>query len=316
MSSQLVDLNADGHNDILVGSFSGVPQMIYGSEEGYTEPVSIMDSEEEVVLIADFWNYETKEWDETDRAGSKGHCTSSAAVDWDNDGDLDLILGDYYGGALFLRLNEGTSEEPSFAKSNEEIMAGGKHIVVPKGLSNPTTVDWNGDGLFDILCGGSKGGIYYYENIGEKGAPEFARGKTLLKQVHDKANSFMRRVPAVNGVPTQPGSSLHIEPCDYDGDGDIDLLVGSRCSWSTGPEKKLTEEQVEAKEELQAKSQELLADLQEMLKDIDKEEREELYESDEYQDLMKEYREIFTELEEYKTEQVEQGEFVWLLRRK
>ena len=129
MSSQLVDMNADGHNDILVGSFSGVPQLILGNKDGYGQPGSILDADGETVLIQAFWNADESKWDETDRAGSEGHCTSVAAVDWDHDGDLDLLLGDYYGGRLFVRMNEGTASEARFAKVNQPVMSGGEPVV-------------------------------------------------------------------------------------------------------------------------------------------------------------------------------------------
>ena len=125
MSSQLVDINADGHNDILVGSFEGVPQLIKGGKNGYGKPEQIIDAKKETVLIEAFWNYKTEKWDKTDRANSKGHCTSVYAVDWDNDGDLDLLLGDYYGGRLYLRMNVGTAKQPSFAPTNQPVTAGG-----------------------------------------------------------------------------------------------------------------------------------------------------------------------------------------------
>ena len=168
MSSQLVDMNADGHKDILVGSFSGVPQLILGNKDGYGQPESILDATGETVLIQAFWNADESKWDETDRAGSEGHCTSVAAVDWDHDGDLDLLLGDYYGGRLFVRMNEGTASEARFAKVNQPVMSGGEPVVIKDGLSAPRVVDWDGDGLFDILCGGSKGGVFLYRNKGKQ----------------------------------------------------------------------------------------------------------------------------------------------------
>ena len=33
-------------------------------------------------------------------------------------------------------------------------------------------------------------------------------------------------VPSVDGKPTCPGTSFHLEAVDYDQDGDLDLLVG------------------------------------------------------------------------------------------
>ncbi len=231
MSSQLVDLNRDGHKDILVGSFSGVPQIIMGSAKGFEKPKPIMDAEGQTVLISAFWNDESNKWDKTDRAESEGHCTSSSAVDWDNDGDLDLLLGDYYGGRLFLRENLGDAKTPRFATTNQQVQAGGKPLVIANGLAAPRVVDWNEDGKFDILCGGAKGGVFLYINEGDKKTPRFAAAKTLIPAFKDKSNSFIKRVPAKDGQPTLPGSSYHIEPVDYDADGDLDLLVGARSSW-------------------------------------------------------------------------------------
>ena len=120
--------------------------------------------------------------------------------------DLDLLLGDYYGGRLYIRMNEGTAKEPKYATQNEPVTAAGEPVVVKKGLAAPEVVDWDGDGLFDILLGGSKGGVYMLKNKGSKGSPEFEAMSTLIKPVDDPNDTFARRVPAKDGQPTQPGS--------------------------------------------------------------------------------------------------------------
>lgn len=317
MSSQFVDINGDQHNDILVGSFSGVPYIITGSEEGYGEPEQILDAEGETVLIADFWNDDEDKWDKTDRCDSEGHCTSVSAVDWDSDGDLDLILGDYYGGRLFLRINEGTATEPAFATVNQIIEADGEPMVIEKGLAAPRIVDWNGDGLFDILCGGSKGGVYFYANKGSKSEPKFAEAEPLIESFDDPSNSFLKRVPAKDGQPLLPGSSYHIEPFDYDNDGDLDLLVGARCSWFAGPVKELTKEEKKQLKELKEETKKVLDELNQFVADYDVEEEEvEIRESEEYQKLIKEYGGLRKKAAEFDTNPYEDGDFVWLFRRK
>ncbi len=346
MSSQLVDINGDNHNDILVGSFSGVPYWIPGSADGYRDPERILDTNGDTVLIADFWNDETDKWDSTERAKSAGHCTSVAAVDWDADGDLDLLLGDYYGGRLFWRKNEGSSTEPKFATTNEPVMVGAAPAVIEHGLAAPRVADFNRDGLFDILCGGSKGGVYCLLNTGDKNAPKFATLKTLIAPVDDPAESFIRKVPAIDGQPTQPGSSLHIDLVDYDGDGDQDLLVGARSSWSTGPVRILTKDEDLEQKKLAAKIEECsqqmnglyqkLQTIQASETDQDSDTESESNTDDEatsvaeskpeprpaadleleIQELSEQLRELYSAKEKYNTDPTDEGDFVWLFRRK
>lgn len=310
-----MDINADGHKDILVGSFSGSPYLIQGGEEGFGEPEPIMDSSDQAVLISKFWNKEDKKWDETDRAESEGHCTSASAVDWDDDGDLDLILGDYYGGRLYLRLNEGTATEPSFAETNSPVNADGEPIVIKKGLAAPHIVDWDGDGLFDVLCGGSKGGVFLFKNTGKKGAPELAAAETLIEPLND--DSFIKKVPAFHGQPTQPGSSFHLEATDYDGDGDLDLLVGARCSWEKDNVKDLSVEDQKRLEDIDQEISELRAKIKELVSAAKTEEqREELVKSDAYKELVQENVKLFKEKRAFNFEPTDSGDFVWLFRRK
>ena len=315
MSSQFVDMDADGNQDILVGSFSGVPFLIKGSKNGYGQPEQIMDLSGETVLISAFWNREESKWDNTDRSNTEGHCTSAAAVDWDDDGDLDLVLGDYYGGRLYLRLNEGTPEEPSFATTNSAIVADGNPIVIKKGLAAPKLVDWDGDGSFDILCGGSKGGVFLFKNKGQKGSPEFAAAETIVEPIKD--DSFIKKVPAYSGHPTQPGSSFHLETTDYDGDGDLDLLVGSRCSWDREPMPVLSEKDQKRFDEINKEISEVNQQLTKLRSSAKTdEERKELIKNEDYLKVSKKYGELFREKRTFDMEPTKSGDFVWLFRRK
>ena len=317
MSSQLVDINADNKNDILVGSFSGVPQIIMGDEKGYADPEAMKDSSGETILIADFWNKKDSKWDKTDRAKSKGHCTSVAAVDWDNDGDLDLILGDYYGGALFIRMNEGTNSEPKYATVNSAILAAGKPVVIKDGLAAPRVVDWNGDGLFDIICGGAKGGVFLYLNEGKKSEPKFKASQTLIKPYEDKTNSYVKLVPSKNGLPTMAGSSFHIEPVDYDNDGDLDLLVGARCSWKKKDVPKLSDKDKAELEKIDAELKVVIADYSEMLNEVTKkEDQKKVMESEEFKALSKKLTDLSRKKSKFNVSPNESGDFVWLYRRK
>ena len=151
MAPQFVDFNADGHLDIVTGTFDGSPHISYGSKDGFTEPERFLDKNGRRIMLGQFWNYETKEWDTHDE-WPQHQCTSAVAFDWDDDGDFDLILGDYDQGQLFLHRNEGKAGAPSFAGKSTLIDAGGKPFKTAK-VSSPHLVDWDGDGLMDLLVG-------------------------------------------------------------------------------------------------------------------------------------------------------------------
>lgn len=316
MSSQLVDLNSDNHHDILVGSFSGVPQIIMGLKQGYSPPQPLKDKTGQTVLIGDFWNRQTTKWDKTDRAKSQGHCTSVSAVDWDQDGDLDLLLGDYQRGHLFYRLNEGTPSEPRFSEQNFPVIAGGKKAVIKGGLAAPRIADFDDDGLFDILCGGTEGGVFVFLNEGRPSKPQFKAPRTLIKALPSKRDSYVKLVPAKNGKPTMPGSSYHIEPVDYDQDGDLDLLVGGKSTWLKENVKTLTAKEQAELDQVVAKRKELMNKYNQFVQDFKTpEERKKMVDSEKYKNLSRQITDLFSQERKYKIDPHDNGDFVWLYRR-
>ena len=105
-------------------------------------------------------------------------------VDWDGDGVLDIISGNSAGYILFFR-NKGSNIHPVFA-SPEYLKAGGEIIHIQPGYREdiqgpgearwgyvcPTVIDWNSDGLPDILTGDSRGKFMVFINKGSKSNPE------------------------------------------------------------------------------------------------------------------------------------------------
>ena len=91
-------------------------------------------------------------------------------VDWDGDGDLDLLFG-AYDGSLMLRINEGTRREPAFATSNTVVRAGGEPVAIPEGHCTPVVADWDGDGRWDILSGAATGAVCWFRNVGGRAGP-------------------------------------------------------------------------------------------------------------------------------------------------
>lgn len=150
------------------------------------------------------------------------HYTTPCAVDWNDDGKLDLLVGLAMDGQILFLENVGTRTEPKLAlRGNVE--ADGKPITLPPQLNSgetfltqeymakPEVVDWNGDGYKDLLVGGYvSGAIFYFENVRkEKGTP------TLVARGPISADGKILRV----------GSAA--SPCvaDFDGDGLLDMIT-------------------------------------------------------------------------------------------
>lgn len=227
MSPQFVDYNADGHMDIVTATFDGSPHISYGSKDGFQKPQHFLDRHGKRIMLSQFWNYEDKKWDEN-KDQPKGQFTSAVAFDWDADGDYDLILGSYKGGTIYRQMNEGTNQDPKFTGVNVPVHTAGKPFALAGGVTTPRLVDWDGDGLTDLLCGSFGdsygedlgGGVWVYRNVGKLGAPKFGEAMTLIP-ASTKGQT----------EPTRPDAGLYADAVDYDGDGDLDLIVGGYSQW-------------------------------------------------------------------------------------
>jgi hypothetical protein len=137
-------------------------------------------------------------------------CPSPNYVDWDGDGDLDLLTGEFLDRITFYE-NVGTRQFPKF-KSNGYLQIDQKVLHCDLEMLQVVTMDWDSDGDPDLLVGQEDGSVAVVENLG-KGRIASPR---YLKQQADKVKC---------GALVTPWS------CDWDHDGDEDLICGNSAGY-------------------------------------------------------------------------------------
>ena len=134
------------------------------------------------------------------------------AVYWDADAHKDLITGTP-DGTVLLYLNTGTDTDPTF-DSGTMLQVGppdSKTELFVGLRATPTVVDWDNDGLRDLVVGAYDGKIHLFINEGTDTAPDF------LTETFAQENGSDLVVPSWRSSPVI---------LDLDGDGKKDLLTG------------------------------------------------------------------------------------------
>ena len=131
--------------------------------------------------------------------------------DFDGDGDLDLLCGEFLDGFTYFE-NIGTATEPRY-RAGQRLKHEGKPLAMDLEMITPTAVDWDGDGDLDLIVGDEDGRVALVEHTGrmESGVPQFLPPKYFQQQADE----------VKFGALVTPWS------VDLDQDGDEDLVCGN-----------------------------------------------------------------------------------------
>ncbi len=183
--SEMVDLDQDGKQDLLIAEL-GDP----------------LPSDAEFGAVALLRQTENHSFELVRLLENIGRVADVRAADFDGDGDLDVVVGEFGWRKLgSIRYLKNVSAKPSdlrFEESQLDPRHGTIHVPI---------VDLNNDGHPDILA--------------------------LISQEHELVAAYINRgdgtfdVEEVYAAPHPNWGSSGIEPVDFDGDGDTDILMSN-----------------------------------------------------------------------------------------
>ncbi|QDT66700.1 FG-GAP repeat domain-containing protein [Calycomorphotria hydatis] len=132
-------------------------------------------------------------------------------ADFDNDGDLDLLCGEFLDGFTYFE-NQGTRSEPTYA-SGQRLTYGGKPLAMHLQMITPTAFDWDQDGDMDLIVGDEDGRVAFVEHTGEvkNGVPQFLPPRYFQQEANRLKFGALATPVSV----------------DWDQDGDEDLIIGN-----------------------------------------------------------------------------------------
>jgi len=144
-------------------------------------------------------------------------CPSPNFEDFDGDGDLDLLCGEFLDGFTYFE-NIGSRTQPRYAAGIRLRDAQGQPLTMDLQMIVPVAFDWDKDGDRDLIVGDEDGRVAFVENTGQRHkdhTPIFAR-PVYFQQEADTLKCGALATPA--GV-------------DWDGDGDQDILSGNTAGY-------------------------------------------------------------------------------------
>jgi hypothetical protein len=238
---KVVDYDGDGKTDVIVGVGDWTD---YGWDNAYNEKGVWIKGPLRgfVYFIRNEGTNDKPEYRQPVRVQSAGKdlevfgWPSPNFADFDGDGDLDLICGEFLDGFTYYE-NIGTRAEPKYAAGRRLTLPPGmikdvrsaawkatqeanqlpgspRPLTMDLEMITPVAFDWNRDGKLDLIVGDEDGRVAFIENTGkftDDHTPLFLPPRYFKQQADDLK---------FGALATPVGF-------DWDGDGDIDLICGN-----------------------------------------------------------------------------------------
>ncbi|MDP2990006.1 MAG: VCBS repeat-containing protein [Kiritimatiellota bacterium] len=151
-----------------------------------------------------------------------GNYMSPWVTDWNKDGKPDLILGEgtYSANSVRLLLNAGSRNKPVFVEERMFYLSYGEGFE----QLTPAVVDYNGDGLPDLIVGTRTGQIRLH-----KGTLKAIEGKDMVAAIRGVLAPAVLEFDGFLKIADKEvfDTMSFVYPCDWNEDGLFDLLLGS-----------------------------------------------------------------------------------------
>jgi hypothetical protein len=144
-------------------------------------------------------------------------CPSPNFEDFDHDGDLDLLCGEFLDGFTYFE-NIGSRTNPRYATGQRVQNNRGALLTMDLQMIVPVAFDWDKDGDADLIVGDEDGRVAFIENTGK-----FTKAHTPIfaapKYFQQEADTLK-----FGALATPVGF-------DWDGDGDTDIVSGNTAGY-------------------------------------------------------------------------------------
>ncbi|HWS01108.1 MAG TPA: VCBS repeat-containing protein, partial [Prolixibacteraceae bacterium] len=232
-----VDWDDDGDEDLVCGNSAGyigfIENMNGAVSPAWNEPVLLKADGEVIRIMAG------------ENGSIQGPCerkwgyTTLSVADWDGDGLKDILINSIWGKVEWYK-NTGKKGSPILTKMGG-VAVDWKGQIVPKPKWNwwtpaqdelstqwrttPYAIDWNKDGLMDLVMLDHEGYLAFFERFAKNGKLFLLPGKRIFRDADlDNGNGLLR----LNIK--EAGGSGRRKFCmaDWDKDGDLDILLDSK----------------------------------------------------------------------------------------